>query len=346
MKHKSVKLAEIAELAGVSTATVSLVINNRPGVNKDTRKKVQEILKKSGFIKSTALKVSTEIKGNLLFIKYKKLGLLTDKTGFIGTISDECCLRAKNRGYNMTTVAVYADNIDSLVKEIKVSNISGILLLASELTYKDIAFTKSLELPIVFIDNSLELEPVDSVVINNFTGVYKAMNHLYALGHTEIGYIENTVRINNFHERKEGYLKSLSLLGLKYNPEFTYGVSPDMEEASRNMISILEKGGALPTAFFCENDCLAAAAVKALKEKGFKIPEDISIVGFDNIPMSAMIDPPLTTLDYFKDDVAVHALNRLIYKLESGDSSLLKTRLEPELKVRNSVLRRLPYTQL
>ncbi len=333
----SVKLSDVAEIANVSVATVSLVINNKPGVGEQTRKRILNILKELGYVPNLSKVDSYNIRKSIRFIKYKKHGLVVDENGFISSLSDGVDIGAREQGYDVIVTTINQENKESVLSMIKEDQRKGIVLLGTELDSDDLSFFDDLTVPVVIVDSHFEFENYDCVVMNNIDATYKAIKHLYDKGFRQIGHLESSVHINNFSERKEGYLKALRKLGLENNPIFTFSLESTMEGAYRDMVKILETRPRLPEAIFADNDTIAVGAIKALKSFNINIPEQISIIGFDDIPFCLMIEPTLTTMKIFKEEIGSIAVKRLIQKIENNDKLIYKLQIGAELIIRESV---------
>lgn len=216
----------------------------------------------------------------------------------------------------------------------------GILLLATEMQREDFLPFKQLNIPLVVLDSNFSSEKVDTIIINNIEGTYEATKYLIEMGHTEIGYLHSSVWIKNFDERKAGFLKALSDVDLRLNKKFVFPLESTLEGAYNDMRALLQSKPSLPTALFADNDIIAVGAIKALKENGYRIPDDVSVVGFDNMPFCEIIDPPLTTVNVFKRRMGMIALKRLLDRIEGNFLESIKIEVNTELVERASVVKR------
>lgn len=332
----TLKLKDIAKAAGVSVATVSLVVNNRPGIGEATRNKIMEIIRQAGYTPSfSQIEASNEIK-SLRFLKYKKHGKVVDDNGFIGSLIDGVNIGARKLGYDVIITTINDDNKESVIKLLTEDPSAGVILLGTELNPDDLYFLELINAPIVIVDSYFEFLDYDCVVMNNIDASFKAVKYLYDKGYREIGHFESSVIINNFTARKEGYTKALKYLELEYKPEYTFKMESTLEGSYRDMLKILETNPKLPEAVFADNDTIAVGAIKALKEYNVKIPEQLAVIGFDDIPFCLMIEPSLTTMRIFKEEIGEIAVKRLIEKVETGDKSVVKIQVGAELIERES----------
>ncbi|MFT4007216.1 MAG: substrate-binding domain-containing protein, partial [Lacrimispora sp.] len=177
----------------------------------------------------------------------------------------------------------------------------------------------------------------DSVLINNVQGAYRATNYLIEKGMTEVGYLRSSYPIGNFAERADGYYKALRHHHLPTSHPFVHDLTPSMEGAYLDMIHILREKPVMAQAYFADNDLIAAGAMRALKEFGFRIPEDISIIGFDDMPICDFLDPPLTTMEVPKKRLGELAMKQLVQKISKEPKLTVKIEVSVKLHERKSV---------
>jgi len=194
---------------------------------------------------------------------------------------------------------------------------------------------------LLLLDSYFKSENLDTVIINNIEGVYKATCYLAELGHIDIGYLHSSVRINNFDQRMVGFKKAINHKGLKLNKNFIFCLESTIDGSYKNMFNILENKPELPTALFADNDIIAFGAIKAMKEFGIKIPQDVSVVGFDDMPFCEMIDPPLTTVMVYKQRMGMIALKRLVERIDEAPAETIKIEVNTTLIERKSVIKHL-----
>jgi LacI family transcriptional regulator len=205
---------------------------------------------------------------------------------------------------------------------------------------EDIKWFSSANRSVVILDSYFENYNLDCIVIDNIQGAYLATSHLMEHGHKRIGHLASSVEINNFKERHEGFAKAVNRSSETCDSIYnTIRLRPTTEGAYEDMKSYLEKRPDLPTAFFADNDIIAISCMRALKEAGYKIPQDISIVGFDDTPMAYVTSPKLTTVRVGKELLGTRAVIRLIEKINDPNDASLKIALNTTLEVRESVNR-------
>lgn len=166
----------------------------------------------------------------------------------------------------------------------------------------------------------------NGVLINNEDSARQATEYLIRKGHKRIGYLRSGCRIKGFRSRAAGYADALRKAGYPVDRKYTVTLSATTNGAYEDMKKHLGTGSELPTAFFADNDMIALGAVKAMTEKGIRIPQDISVVGFDDLPFSEIANPPLTTLRVPKQEMGQLAVRRIVEIINQKDG--LKTKIQ------------------
>lgn len=327
-------IREIAKVAGVSPATVSLVLNNKPGVSNERRQMIQRLLDESGYEKRSSDKSSF----NILFVKYVQYGTIVEHNGdFITRVLDGLQDEADRLKINLTMRNVSSSHFEEIFDCLKTGGYHGLIVLGTEL---DDAFARKLEhasIPTVVLDNMVEHYALDSVVMDNRGGAYAGVCFLIENGHRAIGFVKSRYDISNFRLRYEGYRSALEKHGIPFDKKYIFEVEPTMHGAYHDMLNALSKGRELPTGFFAGNDSMGAGVVKALKQYSYRVPEQISMVGIDDLPFCSISDPMLTTMAIPKEMIGKLAVRRIYDKILNGESECLKQLVCPYLIKRESV---------
>lgn len=333
-----ITINEIAQKANVSTATVSMVLNNKPGISYATREKVIRIAEEFGYSLSPLKKANFKSKGKLQLAIYRKHSKVVSDTPFFQALIEGIESKSRYHSYQLIIkyLSDYSD-IDVVQKEIKENLIDGMLLLGTEMEEQDFLKFSKMEIPILLVDSYFMDISANYVVIDNIGGLYKATKYLLSKGHKKIGYLKSSISIQNFQERYEGYSKALAESNLLPDNRYTITLLPTMDGAYEDMIKALSKKTHLPTAFVADNDIIALGAMKALKENNIKIPDDVSIVGFDDMPFCTITDPKLTTINVDKNALGQLAVENLIHMMNREKSIICKTTLGVTLVQRGSV---------
>ena len=216
---------------------------------------------------------------------------------------------------------------------------SGIILLATEMEWKDIQRFQEISNRMVVVDAWFPEGQFDTVLMNNTDSFYSMVVYLYQNGHRQIGLIDSSFEIQNFRFRKRGFLNAMQELKLPCNSENFLKVHPTMSGAYEDMKIYLSHHPKLPTAFCVINDIIAFGVMKALKEFGYKIPEDVSLIGFDNMPFCEIMSPQLTTIDILKREMGEMAVRLILAKIQKTYNYPLKIQLSTSLRERESVMK-------
>ncbi|MDP4121348.1 MAG: substrate-binding domain-containing protein [Bacillota bacterium] len=187
------------------------------------------------------------------------------------------------------------------------------------------------------VDNCFQDMKYDTISINNTNSAAMAIKYLIDSGHTEIGYLRGKAKINNFQYRYLGFCSALRSSNLTIHQEYVLEVGPSLEKVHSDVSGWLASHQKLPTAFFADNDFIALSAMRAFQEYGYKIPNDISIVGFDDTPFCEISVPPLTMVRVFKEEFGAAAVNRLVEHMKSGTVISSITVMRTEFVERKSV---------
>ena len=336
-------IREIAEIAGVSPAAVSLVINNKKGVGEKTRQRVLSVMEECGYV--PAAKKKTD-RFRLMVIKFRAHGIaLEENQGFIASIIDRIESECRRFGFDLIMCNCQAKMAEATIRELMNSRPDGVILIGTELRKSDYDLLRLFTAPLVVLDNNILLENVDSVVMANRELMARLVRYLYSLGHREIAYFKFSQQVNNCDERYEGYLAELARLGL--NAPEPILLKPTVDGAFEDMKNLIKAGAFVPHgAVVADNDTVAIGAIKAIREAGYRIPEDISIVGFDDIPFSAVTMPALTTMRISRSQMGTLAVDLIRKRIKYPDWPGMHMLIGGKLIERNSTqpLRKNPDT--
>lgn len=335
---------EIAHQLGISPAALSLIINHKPGVSDSTRERVLAQLEEMGcgaLVKKTVSSPSN----NLCFIIYKRHGEILDLHPFFLLLMENIENHARSYGYNILLCTIDKRHpMEPQIEHLNSLDCQGAILFATEMQDEDMEAFQNLRIPLVGLDNDFTRLTCNTIAINNQMGAFQAIEYLTKMGHTRIGYLRGHIRISSFMERQAGYESALSYFGLRFQDSDIITLHYTEESSYRDMKSYLEhsRSAPLPTAFVSDDDTIAVGALRALTEQGYRVPEDISIVGFNDRPTCEVTVPPLTSINVSKYALAqesVDELLRLIQKQPQNNPEprSRKTRIGTKLVTRQSV---------
>ena len=324
---------EIARTAGVSKTTVSRVLNDSPsGVGAETRKRVQQIIEKMGYANNH----STDYK----YIRSKSIALLIpDVTNpYFADIVKAVEMRAKEDDYMviLTNTDFVPEMETEYISKLVAKRVDGFILVSSGLhSYKEHFKPQKYGIPMVLLDRRLSgLDDYVSVCSDNVYASYKACEALIRKGAQSIVFCAGDEGISTTDERLEGYKKALTQYGLAFRERFVkYGQYT--VEGGYNAIIDFEKAGVKYDAILAGNDLMALGIIKALKEFSYRIPEDVQIIGFDNVTFSQFCSPPLSTILQPTVEMGRKAVEMLI-KMIGGEQIRKDIRLQSKLILRET----------
>ncbi|MDO4274558.1 MAG: substrate-binding domain-containing protein [Eubacteriales bacterium] len=283
---------------------------------------------------------SSNDKKNIFFITYVDSGKLvnSDGTNSFSFIIEGIEKAVHSHGYYLCFMTVSNDNLERELDRLSNNNCAGFILFAPEVSYEQLIYFNNLDIPFVLLENSFIDLSVSSVQENNHQGMKLAIDYLIQSGHKKIGYLTSSLDYNCFKERQHYAKKILKKYGLfNSDEEFFFPIGYPEQESYEGMKNLLCKSQELPDAFLSDCDLVAIGAIKACKDTGHIVPEDFSFVGFDNLPISSMIEPGLTTIHIYKDNLGTEAVELLMKHLRNTAKCTSHTVLFTTLVERNSV---------
>lgn len=336
--YMKASIRQISEITGFSQATVSNALNNKRGVNSETARQIIETARACGY------QSQKKVEG-IRFVIFKSGGQVVADTPFFSALIDGVENESRKAGYDITLLNLESRQPDyeQKLRQLLDDPSYAILLLATEMTEKDLLPFEKCKAPIVLLDAWFEHPRFDSVLIGNTDSVCEAVQYLIDCGHEKIGYLKSKIRIQNFQYREAGLLRALQKNNKSIDSDFVFSLTPTMEGAHLDMSTLLAPKPSLPTAFFADNDIVALGAMKALIEYGVKIPKDVSIIGFDDLPFCKISTPRLTSIRVNKKEMGSMAVQRLVERINKGDQNVhAKIEICNTLIKRDSVALRAP----
>lgn len=339
---KEITIYDLARKLNISIATVSRALKDDPVVSKKTKKKIAELAEEMGYR-------SNNFARNLRTQRTNTIGVIVPRLNsyFMSTVIAGIENIANNEGYNL----IISQSSESAQKEIASAKtmfnnrVDGLLV---SLAYDtdDIghfeAFIKK-NIPLIFFDRVEEHKSFTNIQIDNRKAAYEATAHLIKQGRNRIVYITATPKRNVYVHRLEGYKEALASHHLEFKEEYIL-ISNLSQEAGAEAASLIRQMNPLPDAVFVANDNCAVGCMVALKKAGIRIPEDIAFAGFNNDPVSTVVEPNLTTINYPGYEMGQVAARNLINHL-NGSSSINSTNtiiLRSELVIRESSVGKKP----
>ncbi len=331
----AVTIRDIAQHAQVSVTTVSRVLNERPDVKEETRTKVNAAIEELGYSPNIVAR-------GLVLQRSHVLGFIVpDITNpSFPELARGIVSRARSCGYS---VMFYDTNHDRRVEKeairlLRSKQVDGIILSFNEANMEELERLKHENFPIVQIYRKSSNSVVPTIALDNVASGYEATKYLISLGHRRIGHITTGEQVQSGAERLEGYRKALAEAGMPYEPELVH-MGVNSADAGRECMKELLALSVPPTAVFACHDIMAAGAYDAILASGLSIPGDISVIGHDNIQVSELIHPKLTTMDTYKHQLGEKGVDLLIEQIEGGELTRMEIECETGLVVRESVRR-------
>lgn len=314
-RRKKATINDVAHLAQVSKKTVSRVINNSPSVREETRDAVNDIIARVGF------RPDPQARG-LAFRRSFLMGLIYDNPNATFIVNMQMGALDGLRGSGTELVVHPCDRrsdtfLDEIRDFVELQRLSGVIILPPIAEDRRLlALMEDLDVPFVRITARSGMDndpPIDSlqVVSRDYEGCEQAAQHLFDLGHRHIGFIGGNQAYPSAHERRGGFERGLKANGLTLAPNAIVNGDYSFEsgyDAARRILMTAPR----PTALMCSNDEMAAGAYKVAYEMGLKIPDDLTIIGFDDAAIATRINPPLTTVRLPSRDMAHKAVEILM----------------------------------
>jgi Transcriptional regulators len=326
-------LKDIAKKAGVNKSTVSRALSGNSNISIERTNEIREIAKALGYIPNETAKV-------LAGKKAKTIGIiLPEIDNYYASVASTIESRLRDRGYSLIIgqTGFKQENELHYLKIFMQKALDGIIInpVNAELFFQEFQeIRKALKVPIVFIESPVEQTDYDVVEIDNYCGVDHAIEHLYSLGHRKIGIISENL---SSPTRLPAFIKAMERRGLQVDESLIKN-GPERQEAGgylRMQEMLSEKNR--PTAIFAVYDTMAFGAMKAISDHGLKVPDDISIVGFDNVRESSYLNVPLTSVAPPVIEMSEIAVNTLMDRIEKDNKNVVQyISLKPKLSVKES----------
>ncbi len=328
-----VTMAQVAREAHVSLMTVSRVINKKEGVSQTTRERVQAVIEQLGYRPSDIAR-----------------GLVTKRTGTLGLVMPDVANPffaevargaehvAYDAGYNLFLCSTEEDTQRELemLQSLEEKRVDGVMVCSSRLEEDVLEEAVAGHPAVVLVSRRLESDDVGIVVINDVVGGQMATEHLLRAGHRAIGFLAGPPISESGRGRAKGYRATLAAAGVSFNPGWTRHCLPTVEGGREMAREVLTAHPEL-TAFFCHNDLIAIGALQACADLGLAVPADVAIVGYDDIPLAALVSPSLTTCRVPRYEMGAEAMRLLLEKISGSlEEGCREITVQPELVIRAS----------
>lgn len=311
---RRVTIKDIAREAGVSAQTVSRAVNDKGEVSPQTKTRIMEIAQRLGYRPNSVAR-------SLVSRRTYNIGLVVPDVAnpFFAEIARGIQDAAHEARYNVFLCNA-AENLQreiNAIHSLEAQRVDGLILCSARLSQDELAQVGRRYQPLVLINRRLSSVPVGSVLIDDAGGAARAVEHLITLGHRNIGLVAGPSNSHSGRERTQGYWQTMEANSLECPPHWRIYCAPQAEEGCAATHELLQAAPEL-TALLCFNDLTAVGAMRACRERGVDVPGAFSIVGFDDIPLAALVSPALTTIHIPKYQLGQQAM-ALILKLMAED---------------------------
>ncbi len=328
-------IKDIARYSGVSVSTVSRVLNKKPDVNPQTEIRVKKAIEELGYSPNNVAR-------GLVLKRSNAIGFVVpDITNpSFPELARGVVERARTYGYSVIFFDTNHDNKveKEALKLLMSKQVDGIIVSFSEANQEEFIKLREDQFPAVQIYRKSPRSVISTIAIDNVDSSYRAVKYLISLGHRSIGHITTGISTLSGAERLEGYKKAMDEAGYEYSEEWIFSGTHCAETGYSGMKSLLELKNSV-TAVFATHDLMAVGAYDAIYEKGLSIPGDISIIGHDNIEISRLVHPKLTTVDTFKNKLGHAGVDLLMEEIQDKSSINREVIFKTELIVRDSTRR-------
>ncbi|WP_231701863.1 LacI family DNA-binding transcriptional regulator [Crassaminicella thermophila] len=329
----SITIKDVAKKAGVSISTVSRVINGSKPVSSEVRQKVLKVIEETGYRPNPVAR-------SLVMKKSQLIGVVVPDISnfFIGEILSGIEEIGKMYGYDILLCNTYGQLEQELryLNLLKAKQVEGIVFMTWKLQDKLVDYLEKIDVPIVLINRNTSKLLIPSVSIDNFQAAFEMTNYLIKNGHRRIALIRSSQDQNAFgFDQYKGYKKALEEHGLELDEKLVRYGNFKLED-SYQIVKDFIKENVLPTAIFATSDEMAIGAINCLLDNGYKVPDDVSVVGFNDIKLASIYKPNLTTIHQPIYDIGAVAIRMIVKKINGEEVDSKIVTLPHELIIRES----------
>ncbi|MDG0810191.1 LacI family DNA-binding transcriptional regulator [Cohnella rhizosphaerae] len=332
----TVTIKDVAKKAGVSPSTVSRVLSNHPRISKETSQKVKEIVEELGYHSNIMAR-------GLISNKTYTLGMVLPRPAeelfqnhFFSESIRGITTQASRQGYDvlMTAGSSEQDEVEAVTRLVKGRRVDGIILLQSRKNDPIISFLQKEAFPFILIGH-YGSENILCVDNDNVQASYDATVHLISQGHERIGFVSGPTNLTVSDDRLKGYKKALSEHALRMEPDWIVE-GEFLQESGYRAMAFFMNLPERPTALVVIDDIVTFGILRGLTELGYKVPDDLSLVSFNNIALSELSSPPLSSVDIGIYQLGYMASQLLIRHIDEDKTQQLRTIVPHKLIVRES----------
>jgi LacI family transcriptional regulator len=330
----SATINDIARKLNISTATVSRALNDRPGVSSELRQKVLDVAQEVGFIPNMMARSLVTARTQTIGFVIRSFDQPFSADPFYFPILTAVELELVSHDYHVMLDTSGSDN-ELHLRMVKQQRVDGLILAGPNLNSQFVNSVCSSGLATVLIDNKLDHTKANTILSDDKGGAIEATEHLLQHGHRAIAHIGGPLEWVSSKQRYTGYCEAMQKVGLGEQCRAIHTDSTTVATGEEAAAALLD-GPNPPTAIFAANDAMAVGAMRAATARGLMIPDELALIGFDNVPMAEHISPALTTIRIFKEQIGQLAARRIIDLIQDIASAPIETIVSTELVVRRS----------
>ncbi len=313
-----VTIYDVAKKSGYSITTVSKVLNNYPNVSDKAKEKVEMVVKELGYMPNSSARTLATKKSKMIGVVFSEDSDVGITHPFFSAVFESFKKQLELYNYDMLFVSRNIENNQNYYNHLKNRGVDGVIVVVADSDEVEKELMGS-DIPVVFIDTLIENTNV--VFSDNLHGSMIAVDHLYELGHRKIAHITGKPTLFTAMERIQGFQLAIEKYQLRIPASYIVDGGYFSYEGGRLAMMKLLTLADPPSAVFVSGDEMAIGAIKAIKEAGLRVPEDISIIGFDDISIAKYTDPPLTTIRQDTDRIGRQAAVLLLDEIDGGSKS-------------------------
>lgn len=332
-----VNIKTVAQMAGVSVSTVSKIINNYTDVGEETKQKVMKIMKETGYIPSNSAKTLATNKSNIIGVVFAGHLNIDFTHPFFVSVLNAFKKQMGFLGYDLLFFSneKFHQSSEDYLARCHHFQVDGCIIISGEEVEPCIHELDQSNIPCIGVDIQLSGKNSGTIMSDNYKMSTKVVEHFYLLGYRELGHIGGPATSEIAQMRKSGFIHALENFGLTINDTWFIDGKDFYEQSGYDAMSQWIESGDVARAIFASSDLLAIGAIRALKEHGYRVPEDVAIIGCDDIEPGQYITPPLTTIRQDKDKIGKLAA-MMLFDMMNNQMEARSVVIEPLLIVRES----------
>jgi len=322
----------VAESAGVSVNTASRAINSKSDINEETKKRVLQVAQELGYVRNaTAVALRTRKTGTIGVV------IADNRNPFYAELLNGIEVAAREKNYHIILANTQRDykKEEEAINLLLTKRVDGLLITPVQDKDEDIKNLLDANIPFVVVGRDFENIEIDAVFNDEVKGGFLATEYLIKKGHKRIALVDGFIYKSPAKGRLEGYKKALNKYRISLDESLISVGDINIEDGYERTKQMLEKNLDF-TAIFTYNDMMAFGSMQAIKEKGLRIPEDIGLVGYDDIQFSSLISPSLTTIRLKKQELGIESVKLLFSRINKEHKKTKKIMLDVELQIRET----------